>query len=212
VLLTNGGTSIHAKFLAGTLSETTRLHGAFPRLLYANARAFGQRTSWPVGYQSARRAVVPPIKESGQVAARFGLETTFGAFVPALGNAGAAFAFDLDAALAANVLSNTAASFALETQLAGFLRSQGSMAAVFDIISRPSASDIAQEVWNSLSIEGGFSAGELLRIMAAALAGKVSGAAGTTVTIRDVNDTRDRIVATVDANGNRSAVTLDGAG
>lgn len=45
--------------------------------------------------------------------------------------------------------------------------------------------------------------------MLSALAGKLSGAATTTVTIRDTNDGIDRIVATVDASGNRSAVTLD---
>jgi hypothetical protein len=48
-----------------------------------------------------------------------------------------------------------------------------------------------------------------LRLMLSALAGKLSGAATTTVTIRDTNDGKDRIVATVDSNGNRSAVTLD---
>ena len=32
---------------------------------------------------------------------------------------------------------------------------------------------------------------------------------GVKVTIRDVNDAKNRIVATVDASGNRSAVTKD---
>jgi len=41
-----------------------------------------------------------------------------------------------------------------------------------------------------------------------ALFGKASGLATTTATYRSVNDTADRIVATVDANGNRTAVTL----
>ena len=49
---------------------------------------------------------------------------------------------------------------------------------------------------------------EALRIILAAAAGKLSGAASTTVSIRDTNDAKNRIVATVDANGNRSAVTL----
>lgn len=49
---------------------------------------------------------------------------------------------------------------------------------------------------------------QLLRVMAAALAGKASGAATTTMTFRNVADTTDVIVATVDADGNRSAVTL----
>lgn len=48
-----------------------------------------------------------------------------------------------------------------------------------------------------------------LRLMLAALAGKLSGAATTSVTIRDTNDTKNRISATVDANGNRTALTYD---
>ena len=58
----------------------------------------------------------------------------------------------------------------------------------------------------------GYTLEEAMKICLAALAGKVSGAGTTTVTIRSADDTADRIVATVDTNGNRSAVTLDGAG
>jgi hypothetical protein len=50
---------------------------------------------------------------------------------------------------------------------------------------------------------------EALRIVLSALAGKISGAGTNTISIRDVNDTKDRIVATVDNDGNRTAVTLD---
>jgi hypothetical protein len=50
---------------------------------------------------------------------------------------------------------------------------------------------------------------QALRIMLAALAGKTSGMGTTTGTIRDTNDTVDRIVATLDADGNRSSVTLN---
>jgi hypothetical protein len=48
-----------------------------------------------------------------------------------------------------------------------------------------------------------------MRVIIAALAGKVAGAATTTVTFRDTADSKNVISATVDANGNRSAVTLD---
>ncbi len=58
-------------------------------------------------------------------------------------------------------------------------------------------------------VETGTTVRESLRVMLAALVGKVSGAATTTVTIRDAADSKNRIVATVDADGNRSAVTLD---
>jgi hypothetical protein len=49
---------------------------------------------------------------------------------------------------------------------------------------------------------------QALRIILAAVGGKVS-ISGNTVTFRDANDTKDRITATTDANGQRTAVTLD---
>jgi len=49
-----------------------------------------------------------------------------------------------------------------------------------------------------------------LRLIAAATAGKISGAATTTITIRNaVVDDKNRIIATVDGDGNRSAITYD---
>lgn len=58
-------------------------------------------------------------------------------------------------------------------------------------------------------VETNFTPRQSLRLMLSALAAKLSGAATTTVVIRDVNDTKARITATVDTNGNRSAVTTD---
>jgi hypothetical protein len=58
-------------------------------------------------------------------------------------------------------------------------------------------------------IEAGYGHAQLMRLFAAALAGIVSGAAGTNVKFRDLGDTKDRIDATVDQYGNRSAVVLD---
>lgn len=48
-----------------------------------------------------------------------------------------------------------------------------------------------------------------MRLANSANGGKLAGAATATVTIRDLADTKDRVTATVDADGNRSAVTLD---
>jgi len=71
-----------------------------------------------------------------------------------------------------------------------------------------STANVGQAVWSAL-IEAGFTAEDLLRLAAAGAAGKLSGAAGTTVTVRDVQDANDIIVATVDGDGNRSAITLN---
>lgn len=59
-------------------------------------------------------------------------------------------------------------------------------------------------------IETGLTLRQAQRLEVAALAGKLSGAATTTVTIRNaIADSKDRIVATVDNDGNRSAITTD---
>lgn len=60
------------------------------------------------------------------------------------------------------------------------------------------------------AIETGVTPRGAQRLALAALAGKISGAGGTTVTIRNaVADSKDRIVATVDVNGDRTAITTD---
>jgi hypothetical protein len=59
------------------------------------------------------------------------------------------------------------------------------------------------------TIEGTETLQGVLRLVRAATVGKLAGAATNTVTIRDAADTKNRITATVDADGNRSAVTTD---
>lgn len=72
----------------------------------------------------------------------------------------------------------------------------------------PTAAENAAAVMGS-TIEGTFDLTESARLWNAALAGKASGLATTTATFRDLADTKDRITATVDADGNRTAVTRD---
>lgn len=78
------------------------------------------------------------------------------------------------------------------------------------------AADAANEIADALlnranAIETGLTPVQALRLIAAVLAGKVSGGGTGTVTVRNaVADSKDRIVATTpDANGNRTAITVD---
>ena len=58
----------------------------------------------------------------------------------------------------------------------------------------------------------GYTLEESLKICASILAGTVSGAGTDTVTFRAVDDSKDRIVATVTGQGNRLSVTIDTTG
>lgn len=77
------------------------------------------------------------------------------------------------------------------------------------LIATNDAANIAAAV-HDYTVEDGQSFDEMFRVQHSALAGKVSGANTTTERFRDIADTKDRIVYTVDANGNRTAVTQDG--
>lgn len=77
-----------------------------------------------------------------------------------------------------------------------------------DLSSIPSSSDNATAVWQQV-LESSLSAEELVRLMASMLTGKVSGAGTGTETFRDLDDSKDRVVVTVDENGNRTAVVRD---
>lgn len=65
-----------------------------------------------------------------------------------------------------------------------------------------------QTIWQN-PVEGAYTAEEILRIVAAILAGKATGAGTNTEVFRDLNDTKDRIISNADQSGNRSNVTRD---
>ena len=59
-------------------------------------------------------------------------------------------------------------------------------------------------------LEGTLTVRQAMRIILAAAAGKSTGGGTSTIRFRDLADSKDRIVATVDSDGNRTDVTLDG--
>jgi hypothetical protein len=59
-------------------------------------------------------------------------------------------------------------------------------------------------------VEGTTTFRQMLRLFLSVLAGKSSGGGTVTLTFRDLADSKNRITATVDANGNRTTMVLDG--
>jgi len=75
-------------------------------------------------------------------------------------------------------------------------------------LATDAAAEIADAVLDEV-IEGTRTLRQILRGFSSALLSKLSGAATATNTFRDIDDTKARITATVDADGNRTAITLD---
>lgn len=211
-MLIDNNTYVRARFLGGALSGVALSGDRDARVRTMNAMQFGTRTAWPTGYQSVTRARVPPLAESGQMALNARLDLNFTADLRALGNMASSLQADIDLTTAANVLRNGSASLALDLDFTASVRGIGNMAAQFDIPGRPTANDIAQEVWNTLPIEGGLSGAAILRILLAVAAGKTDIAPGppVVVTFRDVADTKNRVRAEL-TGSERDAVTIDGA-
>jgi hypothetical protein len=58
-------------------------------------------------------------------------------------------------------------------------------------------------------VEGAYTLKDAIRLSLAVLTGKSTGGGTSTVNFRDVGDTKNRVTATVDENGNRTSTTID---
>lgn len=71
--------------------------------------------------------------------------------------------------------------------------------------------DVAATVHDEV-IEGSITLRQAIRLFLAVLTGKASGGGTSTITFRDTEDSKDRVIVTVDTSGNRTAVgTRDGS-
>lgn len=110
--------------------------------------------------------------------------------------------------ITATGFATSAALTTLSTAVAD-LPTNAELATALDVL--PTAAENATAVLAAGDVDG-YSLEETLKLCLAALAGKLSGAATTSIVIRAADDSKNRITATVDADGNRSAVTLDETG
>lgn len=114
-------------------------------------------------------------------------------------------AIDL-ATFAADCKTGSALKASVEAVAAGAITAAAIAAGAIDADAL--AADAVDEILDE-AVEGTITLREILRVVLSSLAGKSAGGGTGTVTFRDNGDTKNRISATVDANGNRTAVTLD---
>jgi hypothetical protein len=108
------------------------------------------------------------------------------------------------------VIGRRLASFSVSTPTgAAAIKARGRMAALGKV-NELSQDDVTGAVLEAV-VEGELSVKQALRLILAAVAGPTTGAGTSTMTFRDLADTKTRISGTLDASGNRTAVTLDGS-
>lgn len=195
---------VNTKFVAGALGGLDTIG---KNNFTSNGLAFGSKTSVPQGYTSVPRGITPTLQTSGNITARLNSEYTLDGDLRATGNVAAGATIETSMTAFGNVLGNIYATAVAAISMSADLKGRGNMEANIDWAARPSAFDIAQEVMN-FTLDG-FTYQDIVKLQAAILLGKVSGGGSATETFRDISDTKDRVVATVDASGNRTAITLD---
>ena len=116
------------------------------------------------------------------------------------------------AAFAGTVLAkgNIAASFTGVGSFTAVRYATGSISGSFSPPVTLEAAGFSSYLLDQEDIESGLTLRQALRLVTAATAGKISGGGTATITIRNaVADGVDRVVATVDTDGNRTAITYD---
>ena len=125
--------------------------GAFARgmfSLFNNRAMFGAITSVPQGYNGVA-GLRMTFSVGGNISARFIGEFDMHGVMVATGNMAATATGEFDMIANGNVGSNGYATFAGEFDMTADVSALGSMSANMDLLARPSANDIAQEVWNA---------------------------------------------------------------
>jgi len=107
-------------------------------------------------------------------------------------------------------IGHMSGSFSASSSFTATRYATGSMSGSFSPAITVELDNFSNYLLDEQDIETGLTMRQALRLIAAATAGKVSGGGTSTITIRNaVADSDNRITATVDSNGNRSAITYD---
>lgn len=138
------------KIAGGAYADRFLRRKAFNFRIADNAAGFGQKTSFPQGYQSIARAAIPCFGTSDYIRAQISGDSS-------LVNTGIQVPMVMQATLVGEGTLNPDAEVGKTMQatvvgvgtFGGDVRNLVSMAATIDAGARPSAFDIAQEVWQA---------------------------------------------------------------
>ena len=125
-------------------------------------------------------------------------------------NATGAFAGVASFSGATTAKGNVVGAFAGVASFVAIRYASGSLSGSFAPAVTLEAAGFSSYLLDQEDVETGLTLRQALRLVTAATAGKISGGGTSTITIRNaVVDGVDRITATVDTDGNRTAITYD---
>lgn len=231
----NGTYVDRVKYLGGPLHATSLVRVAGRQKLIEHRQKFGPYTSMPQGYQSAYRAVLPTFATSGFIAARLsGSSDLTNTAVRGLGNMDTVLQGEGTITANGNMAANVTATLQGSGSITANLKALGNMGATLDAGARPSAFDIAQEIWQSQAanynaagtmgeklngagsagdpmtglVEGTLTLRDALRALLAVNTGDATGLEGSTMEFMSNDGTKVRVRATY-SNGVRTLTLLD---
>lgn len=200
------GESIFAAFTADTvdLSSFTLIGGSGELVGEAILARLSEATLTGVGDLTAELAVITPgeaaLSGSGSLTADI---LAVSSLSSALSGSGGLTA-SISATVPVEAALSGSGAVAGSTNLTGIGRLEGSITPFTDLSPESLAASLMSQ-----TVETGYDLESALRLILSSVAGKISGAGTSTITIRSVTDGTDRIVATVDSNGNRTSITYD---
>lgn len=224
------------RFFAGTYASIIDTTGDQNKIL-ANGLVFGMKVGKPYGYNGLNGWLLP-VQPGGFIRATLSGQASFSAVISSMANMTAALLGVGTLNLGINAAYNMYCTLIGEGNLTPDLKAKAWMWATMDAGARPSAFDIAQEIWQSQAdqyespgtmgeklngagsagnpwtevIESGLTAGDVMKIIASVLAGKTIitdlGNGLATVKFRNVNDTKDVVSADM-TDSERTHITLD---
>lgn len=216
------------RWLSGTYASIIDTTGDQNEIL-VNGLAFGMKVGKPYGYNGLNGFLLP-VQPGGFIRATLSGSGLFSAVISCLANMTATLSGVGTLNPGINAAYNMYCTMIGEGNLTPDLKAKAWMWATLDAGSRPSAFDIVQEVLNAQSsqynnvntigekinssgssgnpwtevIESGLNAGDVMKIIAAVLAGKTlitdHGEGQATVIFRDVNDTKDVLTAEMEGS------------
>lgn len=207
----NGTYMDRVKYLGGSLHSTNLNRIRYKQKLIEHRQKFGSSVSMPQGYQSAYRALLPTFSTSGFMSSIIRGSGSFNSSITSIGNMLAILAGVGSIDANANSAVNMHITLAGNSTFNANVTSIGWMSATLDAGARPSAFDIAQEVFGSI-VESGVNFKEVLRILVAIAAGRTTinnlGSGNATVNFRDLANAKNRISASMEGSS-RVDVSLD---